>query len=221
MYAAALKAFALLFSPRFRTVLFKSLALTVALLAVAIVAIETVFASLVVLPGWIETTLQIVGGLGLVVASVFLIAPITSLIAGLYLDDIAAHVEQTGYAGDAPGRELGVAEGLGVSLRFGLAVIGVNIVALMLLLVPGVNVIVFYVANGYLLGREYFELVAMRYMAPAEARALRRDNRVRAFFSGLAIAGMVSVPVVNLFTPLFATAFMVHNVKDVLRRRAR
>lgn len=219
MYSAALKAFSQLWTPPFRSVLFRSLGMTVALLVVAIIAIETAFGSLVALPGWAEWTIQIVGGLGLVVGSVFLVAPITSAIAGLYLDDIAGHVEKTHYPQDAPGRELGVVEGLGISLKFALVVVAVNIGVLFLLLLPGINVIAFFIANGYLLGREYFELAAMRYMSRHEAREVRRANRGRVFLSGLVIAGLVSIPLMNLLTPLFATAFMVHTVKDVLGGR--
>ncbi|MEC9369504.1 MAG: sulfate transporter family protein [Pseudomonadota bacterium] len=218
MFLAALRAFSLLASAPVRSVLLRSVGLTLAVLVVFIIAIETIFGALVALPGWVETTMQIVGGLGLVFASVFLVAPVTSLIAGFYLDDIAREVEQRDYAGDPPGRELPTGAAMVYAAKFGLAVIGVNIVALLLLLVPGVNVVAFFAANGYLLGREFFELAAMRYMTPQEARDLRQRNRVRVFLSGLMIAGLVSIPLMNLLTPIFATAFMVHTVKDVVRR---
>lgn len=221
MFAAASKSFSQLTTPPFRTVLFKSLGMTIGLLVVLIIAIETVFASLVVLPGWLETAIQVAGGLGLVVGSVFLIAPITSLIAGLYLDDIAAEVEKCHYPADPPGEELPLLATMAISLKFGLLVIGVNLLVLVLLLLPGVNLVAFYVANGYLLGREYFELAAFRHLPLEDAKRLRKANRGRVFLSGLAIAGLVSIPIVNLLTPLFATAFMVHTYKDVAGRQTR
>lgn len=221
MIAAALLAFRQLFTPPFRSVLLKSLGLTVAMLVVAIVAIQTTFGVLAVLPGWVETAIQIIGGLGLFVLSVFLVAPITALIAGLYVDEAADAVERSHYGHHPPGRALGAVEGLGISLRFGLVVIGVNILVLFLLLLPGINVMAFYVGNGYLLGREFFEMAAMRYMPARDARALRKHNRIRVFLSGLIIAGLVSVPLLNLLTPLFAIAFMVHTVKQLLGREPR
>lgn len=221
MISAAAKALADMFSAPFRAVLLKSLGLTLLLLVLAIVAIEIVFGVLVTLPGWAETAIQIVGGLGLVIASVFLVGPIAALIAGLHVDAIAATVERTHYPGDPPGKELGVVDGLGVSLKFGLAVVAANIVALLLLLVPLVNIAAFFLANGYLLGREFFELAAMRHMPPAEASAFRRANRLRVLLSGMLIALLVSIPLANLLTPLFATAFMMHTVKDVARRASR
>ena len=87
--------------------------------------------------------------------------------------------------------------------------------ALFLLLIPGVNLIAFYLGNGYLLGREYFELAAMRHLPAAEARQLRQANRGLVFLCGVIIAGLASVPIVNLLTPLFATAFMVHVYKRI------
>jgi CysZ protein len=77
-----------------------------------------------------------------------------------------------------------------------------------LLLAPGINVFAFLAANGYLLGREYFELAAMRYRSFEDARAMRRRFGLHVFVAGLLIAGFVAVPLLNLFTPLFATAFM-------------
>jgi CysZ protein len=143
---------------------------------------------------------------------------VTSLIAGLYLDDIAAVVEREHYPSDPPGRELATLPAIGLAIKFFLVVLAVNIVALLLLLVPGVNLVAFYIGNGYLLGREYFELAAMRHIAPAEARRLRKANRLTVFLSGLIIAGLASVPILNLVTPLFATAFMVRIYKGLARR---
>ena len=73
-------------------------------------------------------------------------------------------------------------------------------------------------ALTFLLGREYFELAAMRHVPPAEAKKLRQANGLTVFLCGLIIAGIASVPILNFITPLFATAFMVHMYKDLTRR---
>ena len=220
MLAAAGQAFQELFTPPFRAVLIKCVAFTIGLLALLIAVIVWGFGYFAAWPSWIETTIQWLGGLALVVGSIFLIPPVTSLIAGLYLDDIAAVVEQQHYPSDPPGRELPTLQAIGLALKFFIVVLLVNILALFLLLVPGVNLIAFYLGNGYLLGREYFELAAMRHLAPAEARRLRKANRLTVFLCGLVIAGLASVPILNLVTPLFATSFMVRIYKG-LDRRAR
>lgn len=219
MLVSATRAWSQLFSPPFRSVFWKSLLLTLAALAVLIIGIVWGVGALFVLPGWAEAMMAVLGTFGLLIGSVFLIPPITSLIAGLYLDDIAEAVERQHYPADPPGKELPVATAIGLSIKFFFVVVGVNLVALMLLLVPGVNLLAFYVGNGYLLGREYFELAASRHMPVEEAKALRRANGLKVFTSGLLIAGMTSIPILNLLTPLFATAFMVHVFKGVQRER--
>ncbi len=221
MLAAAIQAFRELFTPPFRAVLLKCVGFTIGLLALLIIVLEGLFTHFVERPHWIETTIEWMGGLALVVGSNFLIPPVTSLMAGLYLDDIAAEVERVYYPGDPPGEEMPALAAIGAGLKFFLVVLAVNLVALFLLLIPGVNLIAFYAGNGYLLGREYFEMVAMRHLSPEEARALRKANLATVFLGGLIIAGLASVPILNLLTPLFATAFMVHVYKSLARRAGR
>src|SRR5690606_42140482 len=96
-----------------------------------------------------------------------------------------------------------------------------NLLALVLLLVPGVNIAAFFLVNGYLLGREFFEFAAMRLLPEAEAKALRRRNAGTIFLAGLVVAAFLAVPLLNLLTPLFAAAMMVHLHKMVAGRDAR
>jgi CysZ protein len=217
MLTAAGQAFQQLFTPAFRAVLLKCVAFTIGLLAVLIIGIEWTFSHFVQWPGWIEKTIEWLGGLALVVGSIFLIPPVSSLIAGLYVDDIAAEVESTTYPQDPPGKPVATLPAIGLALKFFVVVLAVNILAVFLLLIPGINLLAFYLGNGYLLGREYFELAAMRHMPPDEAKQLRRANRVTVLLCGLIIAAIASVPILNLITPLFATAFMVRIFKGLSR----
>lgn len=218
MLAAAIQAFRQMFTPPFRAVMLKCLGFTIALFTLLVIGVEWVFSYFVAWPEWVETAIEWLGGLALVAASIFLIPPVTSLMAGLYLDDIAGEVERVYYPSDPPGHELPTLAAVGVGVRFFVVVLVVNLIALFLLLVPGVNLIAFYVGNGYLLGREYFEMVAMRHLSPMEARQLRKANMAYVSVCGLIIAGLASVPLLNLLTPLFATAFMVHIYKSLARR---
>jgi CysZ protein len=218
MIGAAVQAFQQMFTPPFRAVLLKCIGFTVLLFVLLIVGVEWVFSHFVTWPDWIEKTIEWLGGLALIAGSIFLIPPVTSLMAGLYLDDIAGEVERVYYPQDPPGHELAALAAVGVGLKFFVVVLAVNIVALFLLLIPGVNLIAFYVGNGYLLGREYFEMVAMRHLSPDDARRLRKANTAYVTVCGLIIAGLASVPLLNLLTPLFATAFMVHIYKSLARR---
>jgi CysZ protein len=203
------QAFAQTFSPTLRRILLKAIALAVLLLLVLGVILQAVITQLASLPQPFEMALAIATGLGLIAGAIYLMGPISSLIAALFLDDVAEEVERTSFPADPIGRALPIAQSIVLSMKFFGLVLLVNFIALLLLLVPGINLVAFFVANGYLLGREYFELAAMRYRPVAEARALRRENAVRVFLAGLAIAGVVAVPFLNLVTPIFAISLMV------------
>ncbi|MCX5495015.1 sulfate transporter family protein [Kaistia dalseonensis] len=212
MLTAAWLALNEILTPPFRSVLWKSLGLTILLLILAWFGLQALVLHFATWPSqpWIETSVAIVTGFGLVVGLCFLIAPVSALMAGLFSDDIASLVETTHYPFDPPGRGLSFSASLIGTLGFTLTVIAVNLVCLVLLLVPGVNLVAFFIGNGYLLGREFFEAAAARFRSVEEARALRRENAVTVLLGGFVIALFLAIPVVNLLTPLFATAFMTH-----------
>ena len=222
MIADALAALLQIFTPPFRATLLKSLALTIGLLVVAWFALDRLVLSLVHLGApWLAAVFSIVLGLRLFVGLAFLLAPTASLIAGFYLDEIAGLVEREIDPGAPTGRALPAAAAALLGARFALLSIAVNLGALILLFVPGLNLMAFIGANGYLLGREYFELAAMRFRRPADARAMRRRFAPTIFVGGLIIAGFVAIPLLNLFTPLFATALMVRLHKRLTGAPAR
>jgi CysZ protein len=209
MIEDAVDAFAQIFTPPFRATLLKSLGLTIALLAVIWFGLDRVAGAFIrVEASWLATVVSSIVGLGLVVGLAILIAPVTSLVASFFLDDISAIVERTIEPNGSPGRPIPAGAAAVFALRFAGLSILVNLIALALLFAPGVNIVAFLAANGYLLGREYFELAAMRFREPAEARQMRRHFELRIFLAGLIIAGFVAIPLLNLCTPLFATAFM-------------
>ncbi|TPK89871.1 sulfate transporter family protein [Mesorhizobium sp. B2-4-12] len=218
-----------LLSPPFRAVFIKTLGLTL----LALVALWFGLTSLVewlALP-WLHTLLPGVpswaGWLGGIIAAIalafgmaLLVAPVTAVIAGLFLDDVAEVVERTDYPRDPVGRAMPALRSLVLAIKFfGVVIVG-NIVALMLLLVPGINIAAFFVVNGYLLGREFFEFAAMRFRPEEEARALRGRYAGTVFVAGLIISACLAVPLLNLVTPLFAAAMMVHLHKAISAREA-
>ena len=207
-------------TPPFRTVLWKSIGLTLALLAVVWIGTFAAADYLVVmLPAEWQTAADWLAGLLLFVGLGFLVAPVAALFAGLYADEVADVVERTRYPTDRPGVPQPLMTGLLTALRFTGFVVLVNIAMLPLLFLPGINVPIFLAVNAYLLGREYFEQVAMRFRPIEEARALRRAHSGKVMLAGLTIAVVLAVPVVNILTPLYATALMVHVVKLTERQR--
>jgi CysZ protein len=211
MIDAAVLAFRDILSPPFRGVLVKSLALTIGLLIALWLGLEWFIAHVVVTPwSWLDTFLDILTGVGLVIALGFLVAPVAALFVGLFLDDIAEAVERVHYPADPPGQPLPLARSLLTSVKFLAVVLIVNALALPLVFVLGFGAIIFLVANAYLLGREFFELAALRRHDEAAVRRLRAVYSGRIFAAGLIIAAFLAIPIVNLLGPLFATAFMVH-----------
>ncbi len=216
MIADAFDSLAQIFSPPFRRVMWKSLALTAAILAAAVIGMDRLALSLThVGPSWLAALLSVAIALGLIVGMIFLAAPAVALVASFFLDDIAAIVEREIDPEGPPGRPLPLAQGVAIGVRFTLLAIFVNVVALALTLLTGVGVASFFVLNGYLFGREYFELAAMRHLPPPRARALRRQYRGRVYLAGGIISAFVAVPILNLLAPLFATALMTRLYKRV------
>ena len=214
MIADALAAMREILSPPFRAALLKVLGLTLLLLVAAVVLLDHGLLLLVAVSStWLATTISILLGLGLIVGSVFLVAPVSAVVAGFFIDDLAAQVERDIDPFGPPGRPISIAAALVLSVRFGALSLGVTLLALILLLVPGINAVAFIGANAYLLGRQYFAFVALRHLPPREAEALRRRHGGRIFVAGLVLAALVSVPILNLLTPLFGAAFMVRVFK--------
>ena len=109
------------------------------------------------------------------------------------------------------------------ALRFACVALLLNLALLpaylLLLLFPPLYLLVFYSVNGYLLGREYFELVSYRRLDEREADELRRACRGRVMLGGVAMAFMLTIPVFNLVAPIAATAFAVHLFEAMFRER--
>jgi CysZ protein len=211
MFEAAYAALLQILTPPFRKVLFKSIGLTLLLLALAWAGLDKLATSYLAAQQhpFLHSVLTMATGAGLVVFLAFLIAPLSLLVAGFYLDDLAAIVEGEIYPGGEIGRPVSASQNIAMTLRFALVSLAVNFVALLLLLVPGVNAVAFLLANGYLFGREYFALAATRFRSPEATDALRRRNSLKLFLAGLMIAGFVATPGLNLLTPLFGVALMV------------
>lgn len=221
---AAGKAWRQILSPPFRRILGLSLALTIALLVLVWVVLTQLFGAFLerhTISGAypiLDTIAFFLAGAGLLVALAYMLPAVSAIVAGYFLDDAAERVEQEYYPDDRAGTPLSVGRALLYGLRFaGLSVL-VNAAALLLVFIPGINLVAFFTANGYLLGREYFELAAGRFRPMPEAAAMRVQHRGAVFIAGLMIAALIAVPFVNLLAPLFGVALMVHVHKRLSER---
>ena len=234
MLDAAAKALAQMFTPPFRSILLRSVGLAVIFLIVLGIGVYEVLAWLTSAgETWAEGSLgaqshgpllvlvkllAIAFSLGIVVGGVFLMPAVTALVASFFGDEIAEHVEREHYPLDPPGVALPLGRAVLEGVKTALLAVAVYICCTPLLWFLAFGVVLFFLATAYLLGREYFDLAAMRFHPPAEAKAMRRWHRGTVFVAGMFIAGFVSIPIVNLATPLFGTAFMVHMHKRLAAR---
>jgi len=219
------RALAQLGDPRFRAVLWKSLGLT-------LVALALVFWATMLALGWLlpdTVTLPWIGEVGFVdtlvswaavglmlVLSVVLMVPAAAAVVGFFLDDVAAAVEARHYPALPPAARLGLGRQLGDALRFLGLVVLVNLAALAVYLaIPPLAPFAFWAVNGFLLGREYFQLVALRRVERREAEALWRRHFWRVWVAGTAIAVPLSVPILSLVVPMLGVAVFVHQFQRV------
>jgi uncharacterized protein involved in cysteine biosynthesis len=234
MLDAAVKALSQMFSPPFRSVLWRSIGLALVFIVVLAIGIGggadwLAKWGVVYVEGSVGSTyhgalsiaatiLSIAAGLGVLVGAIFLMPAVTALVASFFVDEIAEHVEQAYYPGDAPGQPLPVGRALWEGTKTALLAVLVYLCATPFLLFAGFGLLIFFFATAFLLGREYFELAAMRFRPAAEAKLLRKRHGMTVFVAGMFIAAFVSIPILNLATPLFGMAFMVHMHKKLTRQ---
>ncbi len=154
--------------------------------------------------------LSIMASLGIITGALFLMPAVTAFVGSFFVDEIAEHVERADYPAEVVGKALPLTRALYEGIKVALLALIVYVCALPFVFFAGIGFLVLFLANAYLLSREYFELAAMRFRSPEEAKAMRKRNAGYLFFAGFMIAAFVSIPIVNLATPIFAMAMMVH-----------
>lgn len=166
------------------------------------------------LEGLLDWIASFVVGMSLIVVSAILFPGVATVIVGFFLEDVVAAVEAKHYPDEPPARPQPVSEVMASTAKFALMVVGLNLLCLplylLLMFLPPFNLVLYYLLNGYLVSREYFELVAFRRMEPGVALQVRRRSRGRILLSGILLTFLLTIPIVNFLTPVIATAFMVH-----------
>jgi CysZ protein len=234
MLHAAFKALTEIVSAPMRAILLKSAGLALVIIAVlGIILHRIILVLLENVATWAEQTsgftfhivwtsiawiLSIISGLGIITGALFLMPAVTAFMGSFFADEIAVFVENKYYPTEAPGRSAPFRYAFFEGVKSALLALAVYFCLLPFFLFGGLGVALLFIASAYLLGREYFELAAMRFHEPAEAKVLRKMNSTYVFMAGIVIAAFVAIPFVNLATPVFATVFMTHIYKQRTRR---
>ncbi|WP_164658246.1 EI24 domain-containing protein [Tropicibacter sp. Alg240-R139] len=206
--------------PRFRKVLFLGVGLTIGLLAGAtfgfVWLVQFLVGPSVTLPWigevtWLGDAAGVSSVLLMMVLSVFLMVPVASAFTSMFLDEVAQAVEDKHYPHLPPVPGVPFAEGLKDSLSFLGVLIAANLVALILYVIfAPLAPFIFWALNGFLLGREYFALAAMRRLGREGARKLRSKHSITIWMAGVLMAIPLSVPLVNLLIPIIGAATFTH-----------
>jgi CysZ protein len=218
-------AFEQLGDPRIRGILIQAVLVSLAIFVALMFGLNWALSGIdVVGIGWLDAIIRVLSGAGAFVLGLMFFPAFAGLVISFMLEPIARAVEARHYPALPAAREEPMAETIANALRFTGVTVALNLLALVVIVPMLVSIVlipfipfVFYGLNGYLLGREYFEFASVRRLDPATGRSLRRRYRIRIFLCGLAIALLMTVPVVNWLMPVVAAAYMVHVFEDIRR----
>lgn len=203
--------------PRFRSVLLRGIAITIVVLIASAYAMtqallwmigDTIWVPFFGEVTWLATAISTAAIGSVLAASVFLMTPVAAFIVGFLLDDVAEAVEHKHYPHLPVVEAMPLSDALKSGASFALVFIGANILAFFLAFI--FTPLIFPIVNGYLLSREYMQLVAMRRMPMRDAEAFRRAHRGTTWLAGIFMAVPLSIPIVNLLIPIFGAATFTH-----------
>lgn len=202
-------------NPRLRGVIWQSLGLSLLLQIVLIALAWWALQSFTTFQwGWLNELVRWLGGATVVALAVLLFPASFGIVVSIFMERIADIVEAAHYPHLGPARGIPIWTGIWTGVIFLLAVIALNLVMLPLyllaLFVAGLGAVLFYGINGWLTGRMYYEQVALRRLSAAEVKAWRRANSGALWMTGIAIAFLGTIPILNLIVPVLGTAAMVH-----------
>ena len=213
---------------KFQSVFWRSIGLTVAFLAATFYAftflIGWAIPDAITLPfiGEVTSFGAIASGGALIamfLLSAFLMFPVASLIIGFFIEDIADAVEAKHYPHLPPADNIRFVEIMIDATKFLGIMVLANLLALIIyfastLLAP----VIFWIVNGFLLGREYFQMVAARRIGMAAANELRKKHFLEIWLAGIFMAIPLSIPVINLVVPLLGVAVFTHQFHRIQSR---
>ncbi len=205
---------------RFRRVLWLGIGLTFALLVAAYVlflmflnwlgAAETV-QELIGPVSWLPDLITWSSFFVMIVLSVFLMVPVASAITSMFLDQVAHAVEDRHYPHLPEVPQVPFWDGFRDTVNFLGVLIAANILALIVYAIfPPMALFIFWGMNGFLLGREYFMLAAMRRIGREGAKQLRRKHAGTIWLAGTLMAMPLSIPLINLLIPILGAATFTH-----------
>lgn len=229
IFESFLKALGQLSDPRFRRVFFLGIGLALALLIgftagfawfLDFLVPEDIWLPILGEVNWLDDLLSWGSVFLTLFLSTFLMIPVASALTSLFLDDVADAVEARHYLDLPRTKGASFADGLIDTVNFLGVLLLFNLLALILyVMFPPAAPLIFWGVNGLLLGREYFTIVASRWVGRAEAKKLRRQFSGTIWVAGVLMAIPLSVPLLNLVIPIIGAATFTHLYHGLTKRR--
>lgn len=229
IFNAFLRALGQLGDPRFRRVFLLGVVLSLALLIGFTAGFawltEALTPDQIWLPilgdvQWIDDFLSWGAAFLLIFLSVFLMIPVASAITSMFLDEVAEAVESQHFPDLPPANSVPFGDALRDTVNFLGVLLAANIFAIVLyFMFPPFAPLIFWAMNGFLLGREYFTMVAIRWVGRAQAKVLRREHLGTIWAAGTLMAVPLSVPLLNLLIPILGAATFTHLYHGLTTRR--
>ncbi|MDX2274860.1 MAG: EI24 domain-containing protein [Hyphomonadaceae bacterium] len=148
-------------------------------------------------------------GVGAVVLGIAVSPAMSMLVGGVLFEFAVGRVEKA--IGAPVPRQPSFLEGLWNGVRMAVPSLLLNLLVLPLYLIPGINALVFYSLNGYLMGRDYAMVAGVRRLPFRDALKLRRRHRGAVFLVGLVCA------IIPFLGPLIGASGMTRLIHSLLR----
>lgn len=216
MVSAFFKALGDLSDPRIRSVLWQSIGLSIITAMLLwgglswLLSSTQLIGDVPLIGGWLETAVDWLGSIAVFVLVILLLPAFLGIYASFYIETICRAVEDRHYPHLAAPRNQSIIEAVVIGLKFGGLLIFFNLLLLIFIFFPPIYLVAGWAVNGHLLGREYLEMVGFRRMDPEQLRHYPLAKRGPIFMSGLMLAVIASLPIVNLLLPLVGTSMMLH-----------
>ncbi len=225
LITAFFRSVAQLLDPKIWKILFKSVVVAVAIFIASTLLVWGLTGLIpstgdTAIDSWLNPLINLSVPVAMLFAGYFVFPALVTIGISFFLDDVMDAVETKYYPKRLASRQVSTVEDVWIGVRLLVVMVVVNLLILpiyIFLLFTGIGSLLLYLlVNAYLLGREYFEIVAIRHMTRAEMDAKRKERSLLAFLAGIIIALLFLIPVVNLLAPIVASALMTH----VVQRRA-
>jgi len=217
VFGAISKALAQLGDPRIQKLIGLSIAIAIAVFVAIGLLAWWLIGWLSGLSGWWGDIAQAGGVLATLVIAWFTFPALAAAISAIFADRVIDAVEARYYPGRPVPFETPILASVVDGLKLALLSLIANLLALPFLIFPPLYFLIAYGVNGFLLGREYYEMPAFRRLQRPVARDLYRAHRGQFTLGGVLIAFISTIPFVNLIAPILATAFMVHLFESVVK----